>query len=137
MDTSAFQLNEKLPTDLKKVNPFVEKVFKQIGILARNKEQAYQVKLALEEALTNAIRHGNLLDPAKWVQVRIKADRKQVILDVHDQGKGFAYQSIPDPTRKENAAKPSGRGIFLIHRNMDAVEFYDRGAGLRMSKDLI
>jgi len=132
--TTGFELNEKLPTDLKKVTPFVEQVFRKILTLTRTKEEIFKIKLALEEALTNAMRHGNALNPDRHVKVQIKADRKQIILDVHDEGKGFDFQSLPDPTERDNAAKPSGRGVFLMRSIMDTVEFYDNGSGVKMIK---
>lgn len=132
--TTVFELQERLPTDLKKVNPFVEQVFRKILTLTRTKEEIFKIKLALEEALTNAMRHGNALNPDRHVKVHIKVDRKQIILDVHDEGKGFDFQSLPDPTARDNAAKPSGRGVFLMRSIMDRVEFYDNGSGVKMKK---
>jgi len=134
--TTGFEINEKLPTDLNKVNPFIEQTFQKILDLIGANEEIFKVKLALEEALTNAMRHGNALEPGRLVKVRIKAGPKQISLDVHDEGKGFDLQSLPDPTRTDNVARPSGRGVFLMRSMMDKVEFYDNGSGVKMFKKL-
>ncbi len=68
--------------------------------------------------------------------VSVKAGLKQVIIDIHDEGKGFDFENIPDPTTRENSDKVSGRGVFLMRRIMDNVDFYDNGSGLRMVKKL-
>ncbi len=134
--TTGFEINEKLPTDLNKVNPFIEQAFRKVLDLIGANEEIFKVKLALEEALTNAMRHGNALEPGRYVKVRIKADHKQIMLDVHDEGKGFDFYSLPDPTHTDNAARPSGRGVFLMRNIMDQVEFYDNGSGVKMTKKL-
>lgn len=129
-----FQLNEELPTDLKKVNPFIERIYGMILTLAGSDEQASKIKLVLEEALTNAMRHGNKLEHSTKVSVSIIADKKKIELDVHDMGKGFDFRNLPDPTKKGGVHKSSGRGVFLMRKFMDKVKFYDGGSGVRMSK---
>ena len=133
MDDS-FRLSEKLPMDLTIVNPFLDKISGNILALAGSEEEVFKVKLALEEALTNAMRHGNALDPAKAVTVNIEAPREKIILNVHDEGQGFDFADIPDPTSSDCANRPSGRGIFLMRKLMDEVEFYDAGSGIKMIK---
>jgi serine/threonine-protein kinase RsbW len=130
----SFELSEKLSTDLKKINPFLDLISQKIMALAGSKEEVFKVKLALEEALTNAMRHGNAMDPALEVTVCIEASRKKIILDVHDQGEGFDFAGIPDPTSSDCANRPSGRGVFLMRKLMDEVEFYDGGSGIKMIK---
>ena len=131
-----FEFNEKLPADLEKVNPFIERVLQAFSSLLKSSEDIFKIKLALEEALTNAVRHGNKLKPDSFVHVSVKAGPKQFLIDVHDEGRGFDYKSVPDPTTRDNADKVSGRGVFLMRRIMDAVDFYDNGSGVRMVKNL-
>ena len=130
----SFLLSEKLATDLNKVIPFVEGISLKIAALTGLEEKALQVKLALEESLTNAMRHGNKLEPQRLVNVSIDANSERVILDIHDEGNGFDVENIPDPTRRDLRDVPSGRGIFLIQKLMDRVEFYDKGSGVKMIK---
>ncbi len=131
-----FEFNEKIPADLQRVNPFIERVLQAFATLGKVSEDIFEIKLALEEGLTNAMRHGNKLEPDSFVSVSVKIGPKQVLIDIHDEGKGFDFKNIPDPTARENSARASGRGVFLMRRIMDTVDFYDNGSGLRMVKNL-
>lgn len=130
----SFLLNEKILTDLKAVNPFIDGVCRKILALTGLEDEVFKVKLVLEEALTNAMRHGNALDPAREVAVRIEADRQKIVLDVHDEGKGFDFENLPDPTERGYSERSCGRGVFLMHKFMDEVKFYDGGSGVKMTK---
>jgi serine/threonine-protein kinase RsbW len=94
----------------------------------------FAINLALEEALTNAIRHGNRLDPNKKVRVEAKVTSKRVEILIEDEGPGFDRGSIPDPTAQENLEKCSGRGILLIEAYMSSVSWDHGGRRLRMIK---
>lgn len=95
----------------------------------------FAINLALEEALTNAIRHGNGLDPKKKVHVEAKVTPQRVEISIEDQGPGFDRQAIPDPTAEENLEKCSGRGILLIEAYMSSVTWDRGGRRLRMVKE--
>ena len=69
-----------------------------------------------------------------FVYVDLKADSKSIEMVVTDQGDGFDYEDIPDPTTDENIYKTYGRGIFLIKKLMDGVEFFDGGRSIKMIK---
>lgn len=132
-----FELCEKLSTDLKQVNPFIDRIFGELSAYVKSENQLFKVKLALEEAITNAMRHGNSLKASRKVTIHIVLDHGEIRLDVSDEGKGFNPKAVPDPTQpgySENM--PGGRGIFLIRKMMDTVEFYDGGRGVRMAKKL-
>lgn len=131
---SLFLLHEKLPTDLQKVNLFVERVAQNILSAIGNEQEVFDVKLALEEALTNAMRHGNALDQSLKVDVSIEVYPEEIIIDICDEGKGFDFQNLSDPTDKINVDKPSGRGVFLMRRLMDKVEFYGGGSRIKLTK---
>ncbi len=94
----------------------------------------FAVKLALEESLNNAIRHGNGLDPAKTVRVDYTVDSQRVKIIVTDQGNGFDPAGVPDPTADENLEKPYGRGIMLMRAYMDQVCFSSCGSQVEMVK---
>ncbi len=91
------------------------------------KTAIFAVRLAFEEAVTNAIRHGHRDCPTEPVVVEWEAAPHQVTMSVEDQGPGFDPQSLPDPTSEENLSKPSGRGIMLINAYMTDVAFNERG----------
>ena len=132
-----FELTEKLPTDLKQINPFLDRVFGQLAVHVKDEEQLSKVKLALEEALSNAMRHGNGLKLSRKVMVRIVCDHGRIYLDVSDKGNGFNPKTVPDPTQSGYAENiPGGRGIFLMRKMMDSVEFYNGGRGVRMVKKI-
>lgn len=95
----------------------------------------FAINLALEEALTNAIRHGNRLDPGKLVRVESKVTPNRVEISIEDEGPGFDRKSIPDPTAEENLEKCSGRGILLIEAYMSSVAWDRGGRRLRMIKE--
>ncbi|WKZ65589.1 MAG: ATP-binding protein [Flavobacteriales bacterium] len=91
------------------------------------------ILIALTEAVNNAIHHGNGLDPSKSVTLGYQATDDQIIFVVRDEGAGFDYQHLPDPTDPQNLEKPHGRGVFLMRALADAVEFSDNGATVAMS----
>jgi len=97
-----------------------------------NANSLFATRLALEEALVNAIKHGNKLDPKKKVvvQARISADRVEI--EVEDQGSGFDRAAVPDPTDTENLLKCSGRGILLIEAYMNSAHWSCGGRCVRM-----
>ena len=92
------------------------------------------IKLALEEALINAIKHGNQMDRSKSVRVsyRVLPDRFEV--HVTDEGAGFDPADVPDPTAVENLERPCGRGLMLMRHYMSEVAFSGRGNCVVMSK---
>jgi serine/threonine-protein kinase RsbW len=92
------------------------------------------VRLALEEVLMNAIKHGNRMDPAKVVRIQYEITAEQIAIEVEDQGEGFCPGDVPDPTLPENLERPGGRGVFLIQKFMSSVEYNLRGNLVRMKK---
>lgn len=106
----------------------VEKLINDICSSYKVSEDYYgNILVAVTEAVNNAIQHGNKLDPGKKVDVEFKAGDKAITFSVHDQGDGFDYNTLPDPTNPENLEKPSGRGVFLMRHLADKVEFADSG----------
>ncbi len=99
-----------------------------------NESDRFALKLSLEEALTNAIKHGNRYDADKTVQVSFLFDDDSVTITVRDQGQGFNPDQIPDCRLDENLEKISGRGIMLIHAYMSDVKFSNGGRCVTMVK---
>lgn len=97
-------------------------------------EAIFSIKLALEEALTNAVKHGNGLDPNKSVTVRWAVDDEKMVVIIRDEGPGFEPDTVPDPTTPDRLPIPSGRGIMLMKAYMDEVDFRDRGREVRFCK---
>lgn len=99
-----------------------------------NGQCSFSIKLALEEGLINAVKHGNKLDPAKNVRVEAHVTPEQAEIVIEDEGPGFKKTEVPDPTLEENLEKCSGRGILLIEAYMDVAEWTNGGRRLRMIK---
>lgn len=94
------------------------------------------ILIALTEAVNNAIHHGNQLDPSKQVQLAYAVKDNKVTFLVSDEGAGFDYEHLPDPTDPQNIEKPHGRGVFLMRALADSVEFTDNGAAVAMTFSL-
>jgi serine/threonine-protein kinase RsbW len=97
----------------------------------------FGVHLAMEEALVNAIRHGNRLDPGKQVQFACRMTPDLVRIEITDEGDGFDPSSIPDPTDPEHIEAPSGRGLMLMRSFMSRVEYNDVGNRVVMEKERV
>ena|SRR6185436_1839967 len=100
-------------------------------------DAAFGIEMAVREAVTNAMVHGNQEDEAKSVEVVFNCHGNELEIEVRDQGEGFDLGSVPDPTDPANLMKTSGRGIFLMRTFMDDVQYVHRpegGTAVRMSK---
>ena len=100
-------------------------------------DAAFGIEMAVREAVTNAMVHGNQEDEAKSVEVVFNCHDNELEIEVRDQGTGFDLSSVPDPTDAANLMKTSGRGIFLMRTFMDDVQYVHRpegGTAVRMSK---
>jgi serine/threonine-protein kinase RsbW len=87
----------------------------------------FAVHLAVEEAFTNAVKHGNREDPAKKVKIDYLVNLDKIEVTVIDEGKGFDPEDVPDPRYGENLYKTEGRGLLLMRSYMDVVEFNKQG----------
>lgn len=94
----------------------------------------FGIHLAAEEALVNAIKHGNKEDPNKWVHVDIRVGKEKVLIQITDEGPGFNPDDVPDPTLDENLDIPSGRGVMLIKAYMTDVSYNEQGNSVYMEK---
>lgn len=97
-------------------------------------ESRVNLPMVMDEALSNAIMHGNKCSEDLKVHVRIYISNSRIVIQVEDQGDGFIPESIDDPRDRENIYKGSGRGIFLIKELMDSVVFRKGGRLLEMEK---
>ena len=91
------------------------------------------IMIAVTEAVNNAIRHGNRNDPKLNVALSLMLENDLIKFRVEDEGPGFDYHHLPDPTSPENLEKPGGRGIFLMKHLSDEVEFQDNGRVVELS----
>ena len=99
-----------------------------------DEETTEQVNLAVIEAGTNAMRHGNGNDPGKTTLFRFSLEEDKLTVSVKDSGSGFDPEEVGDPLSPENFMKPCGRGIFLMRALMDEVEYTNNGTEVRLVK---
>ncbi len=124
----------QIPSDLMAAQRFISYAAEEIKALPFTAEQLYDIRLSLEEAIVNSIKHGNKFKDGLFVTVRLKDNGDGLTIIVCDQGQGFDYCNIPDPTRPANLQKPSGRGVFLMRSRMDEIQFSDGGRSIKMLK---
>lgn len=106
----------------------VEKLVDDVCAEHKISEDYYgNILIAVTEAVNNAIQHGNKMDDAKKVSVCFSTNKTDFRFTVQDQGDGFNYDDLPDPTNPENIEKPNGRGIFLMRNLADEVNFFQEG----------
>lgn len=112
----------------------------QQEIVAAIEQQSYKlevifaVRLALDEALVNAVKHGNSGDSSKTVYVEFTINEDRMVIQIEDQGPGFVPDNLPDPTAEENLSRPNGRGVMLMRAYMTEVGFNERGNRVILTK---
>lgn len=124
----------ELPDDLNYLDGVLSYLLERAaayGIVQPNSSNTF---VALDEALSNAIRHGNKNDPAKTVYIRLELSRAEARFIIRDEGAGFNPADVPDPLAPANLYKSSGRGVLLIRSIMDEVHYNERGNEVTMIK---
>jgi serine/threonine-protein kinase RsbW len=124
-----------IPSDLDEARRLQTQIEERLQSLTGFSEtEIFAIKLALEEALVNAIKHGNQMDRSKRVHVfyRIIPDRFDI--KIVDEGPGFDPEDVPDPTAPENLERPCGRGLLLMRHYMNIIEYVQPGNIVLMSK---
>ena len=114
---------------ISKIENFIEEMCEQCQF---GEDHYGNILIALTEAVNNAITHGNKLDPNKKVKLNMATTTSDVEFVVKDEGLGFDFNSVPDPTLPENLEKLRGRGIFLMRTLADKVVFEDNGKTIKL-----
>ena len=127
-------IDKSIPTDLTAARHLTEDILSLAVAAGYSEDDRFAIRLSLEEALINAIKHGNNFDPARKVRVSADVGDEQTTITVCDEGAGFDPSVVPDPTTDENLEKPSGRGIMLMRAYMDEVSYNYHGNEVRMTK---
>jgi serine/threonine-protein kinase RsbW len=132
---SLLEIEAWIQSEIKAISPLVERLMRLIQGSRCIAGEESAVELALREALSNAVIHGNRLDAHKLVHVRCRCKVGEGIsLVVSDQGQGFDASSVPDPVAVENLLAEHGRGIHIMKLAMDQISFEERGTEVHMSK---
>jgi serine/threonine-protein kinase RsbW len=114
--------------------PVIEFVVAAMAAEGYPRRDLFGMRLALEEALSNAVKHGHRGDPTKRISIRYRVNAQRVLAEVEDQGAGFDTQAVPDPLAPENLGRPSGRGLLLMRTYTTWVRYNERGNGVTLCK---
>jgi serine/threonine-protein kinase RsbW len=115
--------------NLRKVEKLIDELSTEYNISA---DVYGNILIAALEAANNAILHGNKLDENKSVDIAIEIDEKKLRIKIDDEGNGFDYKNVPDPTAPENIENVNGRGIFLMEKLSDNILFTRNGATVEL-----
>ena len=134
MTSSADNFAISISSDTSLGHDIQERIINVLESQSYSDHDLFGLRLALEEALVNAIKHGNGMDPDKQVHIdcRFEVDRVRIVIE--DEGGGFDLKAVPDPTDDENLERPGGRGIMLMRSFMNTIEYNDSGNRLVLEK---
>jgi serine/threonine-protein kinase RsbW len=126
-----------LPSRIEAVNMAASAAAEFVKRSALGEDAAFGIDMAVREAVTNAVLHGNRQDETKAVEVGFKRLSSEIEITVRDEGEGFNPESVPDPTDPQNIMKTSGRGILFMRTFMDEIQWSrhpEGGTVVRMRK---
>lgn len=123
-----------IPSELAHGSRVLEEIIERLEGHEWTSHDVYSVRLALDEAIVNAIKHGNCLDEKKCVRIACKLSPQGLWVEITDEGPGFKPEEVPDCTCDENLEVPSGRGLMLMRCFMSRVEFSQQGNCVTMEK---
>jgi len=128
-------LDLRMAAEAKAIAATTDSISATLTELEVPEEKRFEIALAVQEALANAVVHGCENDPSKEVRCRLERDLAgAIVITVRDPGPGFGANSIADPMQSENLCRGSCRGVYLIRQLMDEVQFENGGNQLRMWK---
>lgn len=129
MNTISIQV-PSLMENIRMIESFIDNAKERFHL---NDDIYGNIMIAVTEAVNNAIKHGNDSNKSKNVFLSLSLDDSMIKFTIKDEGHGFDYQNLPDPTSPENLEKPGGRGIFLMKHLSDEVDFKDDGRTVELS----
>ena len=123
-----------LPSERGVSRMVTDDLLEQLGIHSWSPSDIFAIHLAAEEAIVNAIVHGNKLDPAKKVHVTCEVSADRVLVSIADEGPGFDPAGIPDCTADDRLEAPGGRGVMLMRSFMTRIEYNPAGNAVVLEK---
>ncbi len=132
--TWSWTLQQEIPSSLDAGHALIEKLMEQLSQHGWQGRDNFHVQMAAEEAMVNAIKHGNKEAADKVVEVEFKVAADAVYMRIKDQGKGFCPANLPDPRNDEHLECTNGRGVMLIQTMMTEVHYNDIGNEVIMVK---
>jgi len=124
----------ELPSERGASRLILDELLQQLGAHGWDESEVFSIHLAAEEAIVNAIVHGNKLDPAKHVVVECAVSPDFMSIEITDEGAGFDPAKVPDCTQDDRLEVPSGRGVMLMRTFMTRIEYNAKGNRVLMEK---
>ena len=126
----------KFKSDSGSIRESSSRILKDLESYSVGEKAAFEIKLCVEEAVRNAVVHGNKSDPKRQIRISYWVDEGVLKIEIEDDGAGFNHESVKDPTKEENLLRNSGRGVYLIKKLMDNVEYNAKGNKISMAKKI-
>ena len=133
--SNGWRFDEKIKSDPNNCAVIITCLLEKLDAFKWSNRDAFGIHMAMEEAVMNAIRHGNKLDKEKEVHVLIELSSTRFFSRVTDQGSGFDPTKVPDPTLDENLEKTCGRGVMLMNNFVDKVTYNEVGNSVQLEKN--
>ena len=131
----SWTLDRRIPSDTAVGSAVIEELLTELAKHEWSHREVFGIHLSVEEAIVNAIKHGNQFDEDKEVHVKFKLSSDRLFLQIEDQGNGFDPDEVPDPTQNEFLDRASGRGVLLMRHYMSEVRFNEKGNRVEMTKE--
>jgi serine/threonine-protein kinase RsbW len=125
---------EETLRSLEDMGPAIEAVATAMASQGFTDRDLFAVRLALEEAIVNAVKHGNECEPNKQVRLRYRVEGDRALAEVEDEGRGFDPHEVPDPRAPENLERSCGRGLLLMRAYMSWIRYNTRGNCVTLCK---
>jgi len=123
-----------LPSNTMEARRLLERLETELRSRGIQDPDTFSIVMAVEEALINAIKHGNQLDPTKNVHVSFRLSKAAFEVEIRDEGPGFDPEDVPDPTDVENLERPCGRGLLMMRHYMTVVQYNASGNAVYMQR---
>lgn len=132
--TWGWNLHTEIPSSKDAAHDVIEQLLQAVGAAGWEGRDYFHIQMAIEEALVNAVTHGNKESPDKVVELEFKVAAETVYMRIKDQGEGFCPDELPDPRDDEHLECTNGRGVMLIREMMTQVHYNDMGTEVTMVK---
>ena len=128
------QFEVVIQSDYESGQSIVERIMEEVSQAGFSTRDQFGIRLSVDEAVTNAIKHGNRLSPDKKVRIEFRRSEAGVRIEIEDEGDGFRPQDVPDCTLDENLDCPTGRGLMLMREFMTRIEYSEKGNRVVLEK---
>lgn len=134
MTSNSDQFEVVIESDYESGQSIVERIMEEVSQAGFSTRDQFGIRLSVDEAVTNAIKHGNRLSPDKKVRIEFQRSDAGVRIEIEDEGDGFCPEDVPDCTADENLDRPTGRGLMLMREFMTRIEYSEKGNRVVLEK---